>query len=66
MDNININNEGAELLLKTFRDGGHVCGQGKKDDGKIISIENGTCIVKFENGNIKKYRHPLFYKNNKK
>lgn len=52
----------AELLIATYNNGGKVYDNEVRgrNGGKIISIENDTCTIEYENGDIEKCQHYLF------
>ncbi|MFZ2189374.1 MAG: hypothetical protein WA057_02370 [Candidatus Magasanikiibacteriota bacterium] len=67
----NISDDDAKILLNTFNHGGFITDQGEKINGisrgkGMISINGDICIIRYENGDVVKHKHPFFYKNNKK
>ena len=59
----NITDKEAELLILNFKNNSEIIDQNGRGNGRVTSIENGVCVVEFENGDIMKHEHHLFYKN---
>lgn len=55
-----ITDEQAEILISNFQNNTLITAQEDKGDGEVISMKNGVCAVKFKNGYIEEYEHPLF------
>lgn len=60
---LKINDKEAELYFDCFIKDIEIIDQDNKGIGKVVSMENGICTIKYENGDIKKYQHHLFDKN---